>query len=86
NRHRLVDLIRRLSSYLEVRVMGNEYREFNESFFVADRLAYLHRPTGDRFDGRVCFHDPLAARRLLGLFDEMWEYGTHDPNFRRLHL
>jgi hypothetical protein len=84
--HRLVELARRLSSYIEIRRPAQQHAERTEAFLIADEAGVLRRPLADRYEGMLSFHAPLEARRLVTLFAEMWEKSESDPELRRLHL
>lgn len=84
--HRLVELARRLSSFVEIRKPHPDHRNVIESFLVADERALLHRKEADRFEGYADLDAPADARRLLRVFDEIWGRATPDPELRRLGL
>lgn len=84
--HRLVDLSQRLTSFMAIRRPGTEYREFNEAMLIGDQRHSLHRKLSDRYEGQAFFDAPGRAARLQHVFDELWEYGEPDPNFRQLFL
>ena len=83
---RLVELSRRLSSSIEIRQPHSDYRHFNEAFLIADECGLIHRSLADRFEGTANFHTPVAARRKLDFFSEVWERSESHPEFRRLYL
>jgi hypothetical protein len=84
--HRLLELARRLPSFLQIRVPAAEFRGFNQAFLVADGVGYLHRELADRFEGTASFHGPLLARELLRQFEPLWETGSPDPGLRSLRI
>ncbi|HMM77551.1 MAG TPA: hypothetical protein PJ986_17740 [Gammaproteobacteria bacterium] len=84
--HRLLPLVQRLSSYIELRVPGPEHRELNEAWLVADNDGYAHRRFSDRYEATCNFHDPRYATLLSNRFEELWQRAQADPNLRRLHL
>ncbi len=84
--HRLVELSRRLSSSIEIRQPHQDYRHYNEAFLVADECGLIHRSLADRFEGTANFYAPVAARRKLDFFAEVWERSESHPEFRRLYL
>lgn len=84
--HRLVALARRLPTFVQVRVPGPQFRDFNQAFLVADGVGYLHRELADRYEGTASFHDPLAARGLLRQFEPLWASADPDPNLRELRV
>lgn len=81
--HRLVDLALFLTSFIEIRVMGWEHAQYNESLFVADRTGYIYRLNGERYEGKLNFNDKRASRLLIHEFDEIWKQSRSDPNFKR---
>lgn len=86
NAHRFIELSRKLSSSIEIRQPHPDYRQYNEAFLVADGCGLIHRTLADRHEGNVNFYDPIAARRLLDFFTEVWERSEVNPELRRLHL
>ena len=84
--HRLIEMARRLSSFVEIRRLGGDDAEFNEAFLLADQVGFLRRPVADRWDGEACFNDPLRARELRRVFEGLWQRAVVDPNLRRLHI
>ena len=84
--HRLLELARRLSSYIEVRVQGKRFKDFNESWLIADATAWIRRPYADRYQAEVDFSAARKLREVLQDFDAMWNEAIHDPNLRRLNL
>ena len=84
--HRLVELARRLSTYIELRKPHDDHRNLIESFLVADERAVLYRKEADRFEGYADLDNPLEARRLLRTFDEIWQRANPDSEMRRLGL
>lgn len=84
--HRLVQLGQRLSSRVEIRNPLPEYEEISENFLLSDGVGYVRRLLPARYEGTASFHDPLRARELSRLFDEVWERALPDPQLRRLHL
>lgn len=84
--HRLIDLAIRLPSFIHVRGPSPQHRDFNEAMLVADRVGYVHRRFADRPEATADFSDRRTSSALLERLDDMWERGTADPNFRRLHI
>lgn len=86
NDHRFLELARRLSSYVELRRLGEEDRQFNEAFLVVDERAYLHQRVSDLYEAELNDNNPLKAKELTKLFEDLWARADLDPNLRRLHL
>ncbi|MDX1594718.1 MAG: hypothetical protein R3298_10730 [Gammaproteobacteria bacterium] len=84
--HKLIDLGRRLSTYVAFRKVAEDYRDLPYSFLVADVRGYLYRPLAVQYKGEADFHNPYRAKELAREFQDIWEHSSPDPNLRRLHL
>lgn len=84
--HRLIEVSRRLSSSIEIRQSNPDYQRYNEAFMIADECGLVHRPLADLFEGTANFYNPVAARRKLDYFTEVWDRSEPQTEFRRLHL
>ncbi|MBN1379292.1 MAG: hypothetical protein JXA04_08645 [Gammaproteobacteria bacterium] len=84
--HRLISLHQQLSSYVQIRQISKDYKDYNHAFLLADQTGYAFRQFADRFDTDVCYHNPLQGKKLSEKFMEIWEVSEPDPQLRRLHL
>ena len=84
--HRLVDLMRALPSYLDIRVPDKQHQDFNEMLFIADTTGYLHRLHSERFDATLNFNDKRVAKHLRQDYNEFWGKASQDTNLRQLAL
>lgn len=86
NGHRLIELSRRLSSYIQIRRPPAEYLDFGETFLLADNSGYLQRPLHSRFEGTASFNNRGTSQRLKEYFMQVWEHSQPDEEMRRLHI
>ena len=84
--HRLLEVIRRLTSSIEVRRPIAEYRERTDEFLLVDQSGYVYREQAVIPKAVASYRDPLKACRLQEDFLEMWEHSEPDPEIRRLYL
>ena len=84
--HRLIDLSRRLPTYIEIRRPHPDYRERRENFLVADRTGYIKRKSADRYHGEADFADHAEATRLSELFGGIWDCSEPDTDLRGLNI
>ncbi|MGH8282897.1 MAG: hypothetical protein ACRESE_03530 [Gammaproteobacteria bacterium] len=84
--HRLIELGRRLSSFIEFRRPSADHAKLPESFLVVDAIGLLYRPLAMRNEGFTDPHNPHEAGARLRLFDEIWEQAEPEPEFRRLGM
>ncbi|HET7921343.1 MAG TPA: hypothetical protein VFM15_01155 [Gammaproteobacteria bacterium] len=84
--HRLVELARRLPSFMEFRRPGPEHARLPESFLVVDETGFMYRPLASRYEGSADTANGLEARKLLKQFAEIWSLAEPEQEFRRLGL
>jgi len=84
--HRLLDLSSKLPSFIELRKISPEDKNYNKAMLIADGVGYLYRENANRYEGRINFNSPRECRNLLDIFQEMWETALIDKNLRRMHI
>jgi hypothetical protein len=84
--HRLIDLARHLTSYMEIRKVHEDYAANPEAFLIVDRRGLLHRKLASRYEAVVNFNDPQHAGTLTDKFDEIWERSKSHVDFKRLYI
>lgn len=85
-RHQLVELMRRLPSKIELRLVNTDYPWETQAFMLADRQALVYRHQFDKPDGFARFSDPGHSIRLRETFQRMWEAGRPSLELRELPL
>jgi hypothetical protein len=76
--NRFVAMARRLSSYLEIRLLTAELQQQTAAYCIADDRAIIYRLRADRWDGVYSLNDPPVARQFLQDFDVAWQ-ASGDP-------
>jgi hypothetical protein len=84
--HRLVELMRRMGSSIQIRLCAQQYRGYCGTFLLADDSGYLYRPLSSRYEGLASFNNPAEVSRLGKYFREVWEHSQVDKELRRLYL
>ncbi|MGA9855920.1 MAG: hypothetical protein WBR29_11665 [Gammaproteobacteria bacterium] len=84
--HRLIELGRRLSSFIEFRRPPQEQSQRSDSFLVIDETGLLYRPLASRYEGFADPDNAFEARLHLREFDAIWEQSEPESEFRRLGL
>lgn len=80
--NRLVAMSRRLTSYIEMRLVPKPEIRRVHSYLVADDKAIVIRSTGESFSGFADLSNPIAARTQLDEFDAIWQANVPDYGFR----
>lgn len=84
--HRLVELARRLTSFIDIRIQGDNFKEFNEAWLIVDAKAWIRRPFADQYAAEVDYSAARQLRETCTTFDTMWNEASHDPNLRCLSI
>ena len=84
--HRLIELARQLSSFIEIRKINTDLKTVSEAFLIADETALIYRRQPQRYEGFVNFNERGRCRLLLADFKDSWEKAAPDPELRRLHI
>jgi hypothetical protein len=69
---RFVAMARRLSSFIEMRLVAPEFFGNTNALLLADDHAVVLRPQANSWEGVAGFQQPSVARLHLNSFDEMW--------------
>jgi hypothetical protein len=86
NGHRLIALARQLTSRIAVRRLGDDFKDRQDAFLVADGRAYCVRRLADTPEAVLDLDGPREARLLRAEFEQMWERSHVDSELRRLYL
>ena len=84
--HRLVGLMRQLTSFIEIRKINTDLKSCSDAFVIGDETALLYRRHAQRYEGFVNFNDRGRCRQILADFRDSWEKAAPDPELRRLHI
>lgn len=84
--HRIVDLARRLPSFIEFRRPGADHAGMSDTFLITDETGIMYRPLASRYEGFADTNSPLEARMYLRTFAEIWSQAEPEQEFRRLGL
>ncbi|VAX11501.1 hypothetical protein MNBD_GAMMA25-1002 [hydrothermal vent metagenome] len=84
--HRIVELSRRLSTYIEIRQLAETCDEHIESFCLFDRQGIIYRPNAEQFEGWFSFHAGVRVKSISGFFNEAWDTSLPCHETRRLYL
>lgn len=84
--NRLIELGRRLNSYIEFRHIAPEHAGHTEAYCIADDVAVVYRLQADRWEGIADTFEPPVARLYLGTFDQIWHASENAAELRRLSM
>lgn len=85
-RHQLVELMRRLPSRMELRLVNTDYPVDDQPFMLVDREGVLYRHDFYKPDGFCNFSDSGRVRLLSEAFQRMWDAGRSSLELRQLPL
>lgn len=79
---RFMSMARRLTSYLELRILVPQFHHLTSSYCIADDRGIVYRMRSDRWDGIAAVNSPPVARQYLQEFDAAW-LASHDQHHQR---
>lgn len=83
--HRLVELARRLSSFIELREMNDQDKELTSEVLIADEQSLLLRDSPDVVQARYYPDDMRLAGGWLKRFEGLWNGGEAVQALRQLN-
>lgn len=84
--HRIVELVRRLSSSAEIRIPPEDWQNYPVNFLLADQDGYVKRELSSDYEATADYFAPLSVRKMRSLFDSIWEISQANSELRRLYL
>lgn len=84
--HRLIELARRLSSFIELRQVHPEYQQDPTAFALFDERGLIYRPQYALYSGFADYNSPNLCIEKHKYFLEVWERSEPVQEFRRLYL
>jgi predicted GNAT family N-acyltransferase len=83
--HHLADLANRMPTKIKIfRPVLTDHLSHTENFLLVDDVGFMHRRWYTRLEGRVEFNNPLRAKELGNLFEDVWNDSEEDRMVRRL--
>lgn len=86
NGHRLLELTRRISSHMGIKITAKEHKDVFETFMIFDDRGYIIQGNPELYNAKANFYAPLNTRHLSEQFLNMWEHAVIDNTLRRLSL
>ncbi len=85
--HRLLELARRLPSFVEIRRVDVDESGLDDDAFALDDVGGVYwQPRADGAHSEVSLHDPQRSAALATRFEHHWQRAQPDPGLRRLAL
>ena len=84
--HRIVDLGRTLSSFIEFRVLAEHQRSVKAECLIIDEQQVLERRNPDNLESRYSPSNPPLARAKRRQFDDWWDAAEPASALRSLHF
>lgn len=86
NGHALLEISRKLSSSIGMRIVDPELRQLNHEFVLVDDYGLIYRRDAELYDGYANFSDLTECNRFGRQFKTAWESGLFDANLRQLKI
>ena len=85
-RHQIVELMRRLPSRIELRLVNEDYPVDDQPFLLADREGVVYRHDFYKPEGFATFANSGRVKLLAESFQRMWDAGRSSLELRELPL
>lgn len=85
-RHQLVELLKRLSSRIELRLVNRDYPLEGQPFLLVDREGVLYRHDFSKPEGFASFSAPGRVKLMEEAFQRMWDAARPSMELRELPL
>ena len=86
NGHRIIELSRRLSSFIEIRQLAEIWHEHLQAFSLFDKHGIIYRPNSEQFEGWFSFNASVRVISERKFFNEAWNTSLPCNETRRLYL
>ena len=84
--HRVIKLIRRISSLIEIRQLHEHDIEHNQAMLIADSMGLLRCTNRDPWQGSLLPKGTPYAQQMRDYFVECWERADEINDFRELKI
>ncbi|WP_428821221.1 hypothetical protein [Microbulbifer sp. MCCC 1A16149] len=84
--HRVLPLVQRLSSRIELKKIQPTSEPTDWEFALADRDQVLQKTDLEKWVGSYHAENPVRVRQLQDIFDQAWLHARPDPEIKRLLL
>jgi len=83
---RLIELMRRLSSRISLKIVNTTYPYDDSALVLVDRYGVIFQKENSIYDGFANFNDPGRVKQLSEIFDTLWSHATDSLEMRQLKL
>ncbi|HSG91300.1 MAG TPA: GNAT family N-acetyltransferase [Pseudomonadales bacterium] len=84
--HRLLELSRRLSTSISIRLVHPDMRDREDTLVVADRIGLVNLPRHGFAQGFLNLNDSPLANQYARLFERLHDHAQFDPHLRTLSI
>jgi len=84
--HQVLELSRRLSSKISIRIQNKDYQHHNHEYFLIDDHGVIFREQSNRYESTIEYNNKRRSLELTRQFNENWEHGVRDNSLYRLDI
>ena len=84
--HRLINLYQKMNSFIHIKRIHEEYKDYNHAYISIDHTAVIFREFADLYEGTANYSNRLFAKQLRMEFSKIWEMSETETQFRPLNL
>jgi hypothetical protein len=84
--HQILELSRRLSTCISIKLLNKDQQHFNFSYILVDDDGVIYQEESDRYDSIIEYNNKRKNLELSRQFNEAWEHGVRDSNLYSLNI
>ncbi|MFV2061821.1 MAG: hypothetical protein ACC653_14135, partial [Gammaproteobacteria bacterium] len=84
--HQILELSRRLSTCISIKLLNKDQQHFNFSYILVDDEGVIYQEESDRYDSIIEYNNKRKNLELTRQFNEAWEHGVRDSNLYSLNI
>ena len=84
--HPILELSRKLSSYVQIKDLPEDYNAPDELILLSDEKRYILLENPELFTGTACMNARSTGHELAIRFERMWQESSRPPDTLRLHI
>ena len=84
--HRIVNLAQRFTSFIEIKVIPDEYKGTISGYYLSDKKEMVYRTNREKFDARIFKLPQQEVIDKTKHFDALWQQSRPASFLRALHI
>ncbi len=84
--HRIVSLAQRFTSFIEIKIIPNDYKNTISGFYLVDQQFMLYRSNREKYEAIQFNQRQIEVKDKVKYFEDIWQQSRPASFLRSLHL